>query len=97
MSIGSLVALGMVLFARPDLLRAALVTGVAGTVLAIPVYLAIEFAFPGSIAATWDLPHLSGVLLLGIPIEDLLWYLYTAALWGTYYKFATGQAVSTSI
>jgi hypothetical protein len=46
--------------------------------------------------ATWDLPHLSGVLVLGIPIEDLLWYLYTAALWGTYYKFATGQVVSSA-
>ena len=56
-------------------------TGV-GTVLAIPVYLAVEVVFPGSIAATWDLPHLSGLLLLGIPIEDLLWYLYTAALCG---------------
>jgi len=45
------------------------------------------------IAATWDLPHLSGLLPLGIPIEDLPWYVYTAALWGAYYKFATGQRV----
>jgi len=96
MSIGSLVALALVLRARPDLLRTALVTGVAGTVLAIPVYLAVEVVFPGSIAATWDLPHLSGLLLLGIPIEDLLWYLYTAALWGTYYKFALGQRVAVA-
>ncbi len=43
--------------------------------------------------ASWDLPHLSGLLPLGIPIEDLAWYLYTAALWGAYYKFATGQRV----
>jgi hypothetical protein len=96
MSIGSLVALAIVLWARPDLVRAALITGASGTLLAIPVYLAIEIIFPGSIAATWDLPHLSGVLALGIPIEDLLWYLYTAALWGTYYKFATGQVVSSA-
>ena len=48
---------------------------------------------PGSIAATWDLPHLSGLLPLGIPIEDLLWYVYTSAVWGTYYKFATGRRV----
>jgi hypothetical protein len=89
-SVGSLVALAIVLAARRDLARVAAVTGIVGTAIAIPVYLAIEAAFPGSIAATWDLPHLSGILPLGIPIEDLLWYLYTAALWGTYYKFATG-------
>jgi hypothetical protein len=37
--------------------------------------------------------HLSGILPLGIPVEDLPWYLYTAALWGTYYKFASGGRV----
>jgi hypothetical protein len=66
------------------------VTGVVGTALALPVYLAMEFAFPGLVAATWDLPQLSGLLPLGIPIEDLAWYLYTAAAWGIYYKYATG-------
>jgi hypothetical protein len=68
-----------------------------GTGVAIPVYLAIEAVFPGSIAATWDLPHLSGIAPFGIPIEDLVWYLYTAALWGTYYKFATGQRVEAHV
>ncbi len=96
-SIGSLVALAIVLIVRPDLTRAALVTGVVGTVIAVPVYLAMDALFPGSIAATWDLPHLSGLLPLGIPIEDLAWYLYTAALWGTYYKFATGRQVSARL
>ncbi len=55
--------------------------------------MAIEALFPGSIAAPWDLAHLSGILPLGIPVEDLLWYLYTAALWGTFYKFASGGRV----
>lgn len=92
-SVGSLVALAIVLAQRPDLARVAVVSGVVGTALAIPVYVAIEALFAGSIAATWDLPHLSGILPLGIPVEDLLWYLYTAALWGTYYKFASGGRV----
>jgi len=94
-SVGSLIALAIVLGIRPDLSRVAVVTGVVGTLLAIPVYLAMEAIFPGSIAATWDLPHLSGVLLLGIPIEDVLWYVYTCAVWGTYYKFATGLRVQS--
>ncbi len=94
-SIGSLVGLAIVLVQRPDLTRVAVVSGVVGTALAIPVYVAIEALFPGSIAATWDLPHLSGILPLGIPVEDLLWYLYTAALWGTYYKFASGGRVAS--
>jgi hypothetical protein len=96
-SAGSLIALAIVLSARPDLKWVAAMTGLVGTGLAIPVYLAIEAVFHGSIAATWDLPHLSGIAPLGIPLEDLLWYLYTAALWGTYYKFATGQRVEACV
>jgi hypothetical protein len=92
-SIGSLLALAIVLAARVDLAPIAVVTGLVGTALAVPVYLIMEGVFPGSTAATWDLPHLSGILPLGIPAEDLVWYVYTAALWGTYYKFATGLRV----
>jgi len=92
-SIGILVPLGIVLIQRTDLVRVAVVSGLVGTAQAIPVYIALEALYPGSIAATWDLPHLSGMLPLGIPVEDLLWYLHTAALWGTYYKFATGARV----
>jgi hypothetical protein len=96
-SVGSLIALAIVLSARPDLRWVATVTGLVGTGVAIPVYLAIEAVFPGSIAATWDLAHLSGIAPFGIPIEDLVWYLYTPALWGTYYKFATGQRVEAHV
>jgi hypothetical protein len=92
-TVGSLVALAIVLVARPDLMRVAVVSGVLGTLLAIPVYLVMELLFPGLVAATWDLPRLSGVLVLGIPVEDLLWYVYTAGLWSSYYKFAAGLQV----
>jgi Lycopene cyclase len=90
---GSLLALAIVLIARADLARIALASAILATALALPVYLAMEAVFPGMVAATWDLPNLSGLLPLGIPIEDLAWYLYTAALWSTYYKFATGMKV----
>src|SRR5689334_18673201 len=44
-SVGSLVALAIVLGARPDLIRVAAVTGVVGTTLAIPVYVAMDVIF----------------------------------------------------
>jgi Lycopene cyclase len=94
-TVGSLIALAIVLIRRRDLVRVAIASGLLGTALAIPVYLVMEALFPGLVAATWDLPHLSGLLPLGIPIEDLVWYVYTAALWSTYYKFATGRVVES--
>jgi lycopene cyclase-like protein len=92
-TVGSLIALTSVLAARRDLISVAAGSALVGTALAIPVYLAMDALFPGLVAATWDLPRLSGLLPLGIPIEDLAWYAYTAGLWSTYYKFATGRAV----
>jgi lycopene cyclase-like protein len=92
-TLGSLIALAIVLAARRDLISVAAGSAIVGTALAIPVYLALEALFPGLVAATWDLPRLSGLLPLGIPIEDVAWYAYTAALWSTYYKFAAGLRV----
>ena len=90
-TIGSLLALVLVLKDRWDLWRVAALSALVGTLLAVPVYVIMEAVFPGWIAATWDLRRLSGVVVAGIPIEDLAWYVYTSALWSTYYKFAAGQ------
>jgi hypothetical protein len=89
-AIGTLIGLGCIVLVRHDLARVAVVSGLLGTAIAIPVYLATEAIFPGWIAATWEESRLSGAFLLGIPIEDLLWYLYTAAFWSVYYKYAAG-------
>jgi hypothetical protein len=89
-TVGAVIGLSIMLIARHDLVRVAVISSIVGTAIAIPVYLATEAIFPGWISATWELPRLSGLLLLGIPLEDLLWYLYTAAFWSIYYKYAVG-------
>ena len=46
-SAGSLIALAIIVVVRPDLIRVALVSAVAGTILALPAYVLMEVAFPG--------------------------------------------------
>lgn len=92
-SAGALLALACLLRLRPDLARLAIGSAILGTAASLPFYWLMEAALPGFIEATWYLDRLSGVLLLHIPLEDLLWYLYTGALWGTYYKLLTGARV----
>jgi hypothetical protein len=89
--IGVLLALVVIFAFRPDLIVVALVSAALGVLISLPCYWLIESLLPGFIRAVWDLPRLSGILLTGIPIEDLAWYAYSAALFGTYFKFATGQ------
>jgi Lycopene cyclase len=89
--VGVLLALVCIFAVRPDLIVVALASAVLGVLISLPCYWLIEWLLPGFIRAVWDLPRLSGILLAGIPIEDLAWYAYSAALFGTYYKYAVGQ------
>ncbi|HZU34568.1 MAG TPA: lycopene cyclase domain-containing protein [Gemmataceae bacterium] len=88
--IGALLALGWILVRRPDLVGTALASAVLGVLLGLPCYWLVEWLMPGFIRAVWDVPRLSGILITGVPIEDLLWYAYSAALFGTYFKYASG-------
>jgi uncharacterized MnhB-related membrane protein len=91
--LGALLALALVLRTRPDLLGAAVWSAVLGTLVSFPFYWLMRVLLPGYIASTWYLERLSGIDLLGIPVEDVIWYLYTAAFLGTYFKFAASLSV----
>ncbi len=91
---GALLALAVILRARPDLAVVAAGSAILGTIASLPFYLVMEGALPGFIAHSWYLDRLSGILIWRIPVEDMLWYIYTAALWGTYYKYAANLRVA---
>jgi hypothetical protein len=91
--LGALLAVALILRARPDLLGAAMWSAALGTVVSFPFYWLMRLLLPGYIASTWYLERLSGIDVLGIPVEDVVWYLYTAAFLGTYYKFAACLSV----
>jgi hypothetical protein len=92
-ALGALLAVALILRARPDLLGAAVGSAVLGTLVSFPFYWLMRVLLPGYIASTWYLERLSGIDLLGIPVEDVVWYLYTAAFLGTYFKFAASLSV----
>jgi hypothetical protein len=53
-----------------------------GALLFVPVWLVLYWRYPAG--------RREMLVMSGIFVEDLIWYLYTSALWSTYYKFATG-------
>jgi len=92
-ALSTCLAILWILIARPDLIGAALISAVLGWAVSFSSFWLIEAFVPGVVAAVWDLPKLSGIVLAGVPFEDLAWYAYTAALFGIYYKYATGARV----
>jgi len=84
MAIGSMLAL----LCRPDLLKKVLLGGVLFLGLYFLFFLVFTLFFPAFVEAVWNLPALSGILLLGIPLEELLFAFSVGLLWSSIYEHA---------
>lgn len=72
---------------RPDLLRAMLTGSIVFLVLYFAVFLiGFVWLFPCYVEAVWNLPAISGILILGVPIEELLFAASLGAMWSSVYE-----------
>ncbi len=68
------------LYCRRDLWLKMIVSGCLFLVLYFVVFVLFNLAFPGYVVAVWNLPAISGVRLVGVPIEELM-YAFTFGLY----------------
>lgn len=84
-----IIGAGAAVLCRPDLLRETL----AGGLLFLAYYAMFTFGLvltaPGYIEQVWNLPALSGVLPLGVPIEELLFGFSFGLFWSGVYEHLT--------
>ena len=74
-------------FCRPDLLRAMLTGSILFLMLYFLVFLVgFVWLFPGYVEAVWNLPAISGILVAGVPIEELLFAVSLGAMWSSVYE-----------
>ena len=74
---------------RPDLMRKTLIGGLLFLGLYTVFMLGVLWFSPGYIEQVWNLPDLSGVLIVGIPLEELLFGFVFGMYWtGVYEHFA---------
>lgn len=71
---------------RPDLLASMGRGGLAFGLLYTAFFAGLAAAFPGWVEATWRLEELSGVLLLGVPLEEILFAVALGFCWSTLYE-----------
>lgn len=67
-----------ILLYRRNLLKHALVSGVLFTVFTFVFFQIFITVFPGIVQDWWDLDKISGILIVGVPLEELLF----AFAWG---------------
>lgn len=74
---------------RPDLLRNTLTSGVLFLLLYAVFMLLLVFFTPGYIERVWNLADISGVLLAGIPLEELAFGFAFGLYWAGIYEHFT--------
>ena len=91
-------ALGAVaaVLCRPDLAPNTLIGGVLFLALYTIFLLGLKWSAPGYIEQVWNLPALSGVLIYGLPLEELLFGFSFGLVWtGIYEHFTWKRSVAS--
>ena len=85
---------------RPELTRKTLVGGVSFLALYALFMVVLRVFAPGYIAQVWNLADLSGVLIAGIPLEELAFGFAFGMYWSGLYEhfswWATGAHASSA-
>lgn len=74
------------LLCRPDLKRNMLFSGIIFLVLYFIFFLLFNLAYPGMVPEVWNLSAISGILILGVPLEELIFAFTFGLLWSSYYE-----------
>ena len=79
---------------RPDLAPKTTIGGLLFLALYWIFMLALRWSAPGYIEAVWNLPALTGLLVRGIPLEELLFGFTFGTYWASVYEHLTWRTVS---
>jgi hypothetical protein len=74
------------LWCRPDLKRKIWVSGSMFTLLYFLYFFPLVRFVPGYVERVWRLSALSGILVLGVPVEELLFAFAFGMLWSSFYE-----------
>ncbi|MCK9590641.1 MAG: lycopene cyclase domain-containing protein [Methanoregula sp.] len=76
-------------YCRPDLKKKMFVSAFLFLGLYFVYFLTLITMFPGYVQQVWNLPAISGILIVGIPIEELMFALSFGFFWSTAYEHFT--------
>lgn len=81
------------IFCRPDLRKKVLIGGALFLGLYFVFLLSFNLVYPGLVKEIWNLSEISGILILGIPIEELIFAFTFGMLWSGVYEHVKGYRV----
>lgn len=73
-------------YCRPDLVKKMIVSGLLFAIIYFIAFSLLNLFFPGYTKAVWNLSALSGIIALGVPVEELLWAFTFGLYWSNVYE-----------
>lgn len=84
-------------YCRPDLKKKMIVSAFLFLALYFVYFLTLIVVYPGYVEQVWRLNVISGILIAGIPLEELLFAFSFGFLWSSIYEHFTWRKVVTNI
>ena len=90
-SLAMLIAAGFFFCYRKDLFLNGLLSGVLMAVISFAFYFTIMLISPDWIGITYSFEHLSGLFIVGIPIEEIIFWFLAGVVFGPFYEYWQGE------
>lgn len=71
---------------RPDLTKKIGIGAILFLVLYFISFLLFNIAYPGAVQKIWNLSAISGILILGVPLEELMFAFTFGMMWSSVYE-----------
>lgn len=80
-------------YCRPDLKKKMIASAFIFLALYFLYFLTLIAMYPGYVERIWNLPAISGILILGVPLEELMFALSFGFIWSSIYEHFTWRAL----
>ncbi len=82
-------------YCRPDLKKKMLVSALIFFGLYFVYFLTLITIYPGYVEQVWNLEAISGILIIGIPLEELVFALSFGFIWSSIYEHLTWRKINS--
>lgn len=84
-------------FCRPDLKRKMITSALIFLAIYFIYFVTLIWAYPGYVEQVWKLSAISGIRIVGIPLEELLFAVSFGFVWSTIYEHFTWRKIKVTV
>lgn len=81
-------------YCRPDLIKKMITSAIIFLGIYFIYFITLIAAYPGYVEKVWNLKAISGILIFGIPLEELLFALSFGFIWSSVYEHLTWRKIN---